>query len=123
TQAVERTFGPLIPGQPGERKPAETAAATKDSVWHNEPERWSQCTDLAHGLKVAADRFGQLAVFDGYGTLVCMFIAFRNRLAGWLPDGTYFGTPMMTRSAESHDAAAKFGQALLRATSAQGNRR
>ena len=41
-------------------------------------------------LLAASDRYGQLAIFDRQQNLLCMFFAFRTRLAGWMPDGTCF---------------------------------
>jgi hypothetical protein len=42
-------------------------------------------------LHVAVDAFGQVALFERTGALVCMFFVFRDQFAAWLPDGTRFG--------------------------------
>jgi hypothetical protein len=65
-------------------------------------------------LLAASDRYGQLAVFDRRQNLICMFFAFRTRLAGWMPDGTCF-TQVSTADGAS---LTHFGRALL-ATSRQ----
>jgi hypothetical protein len=63
-----------------------------------------------------ADRFGQVVILDSRLELVCMFFAFRDRLAGWLPDGTCFGPGALTGQPPAPDALAKFGEALRRAS-------
>jgi hypothetical protein len=81
--------------------------------FHYDAQRW---TSWAHkNLLVASDRFGQVAVFDSHGKLVCMFIAFRQRLAGWMPDGTCFGPTLMTGKPNHAEARKKFGRALWQA--------
>jgi hypothetical protein len=42
-------------------------------------------------LNVAVDCFGQVAIFERTGELVCMFFVFRDQFAAWLPDGTRCG--------------------------------
>jgi hypothetical protein len=42
-------------------------------------------------LNVAVDSFGQVAVLEYTGELVCMFFVFRDQFAAWLPDGTRCG--------------------------------
>src|SRR5262249_12338827 len=44
-------------------------------------------------VSVALDCFGQVAVSDRGGRLVCMFFAFHGQLAAWMPDGTRLGPP------------------------------
>jgi hypothetical protein len=67
-------------------------------------------------LWAASDRFGQVALFDGAGALVCMFFAFRNDVAGWMPDGTRFGPASLTGHAASPDALQKFARAIRAAS-------
>lgn len=69
-------------------------------------------------LDVALDRYGRVAVLDEARRLVCMFIAQRGHIAGWLPDGTRFGTSLLGGKA-AHDAGAKFGRALVKASGLQ----
>jgi hypothetical protein len=71
------------------------------------------------GLIAVADRFGQVVVLDRGLEIVAMFFAFRNRLAGWLPDGTCFGPSTITGRPETPGALEKFGQALRRAEQAE----
>jgi hypothetical protein len=75
-----------------------------------DPERFLFGT--AGALTVIADRFGQVVVLDRRREVVGLFIAYRNRLAGWLPDGTCFGPRPITGRPESPDAFVKFGRAL-----------
>jgi hypothetical protein len=62
------------------------------------------------------DRFGQLAIFDAQHQLVCMFFVFRDRLSGWLPDGTCFGPASPTGRPATADDLNKFGRALAQAS-------
>lgn len=75
-----------------------------------DPQRW--ILGASGTLLAASDRYGQVAVFDRSHNLVCMFFAFRTRLAGWMPDGTQF------TQATTADAATleRFGRALLAAS-------
>jgi hypothetical protein len=63
-----------------------------------------------------ADKYGQVAILDGDQRLVCMFFAFRERIAAWMPDGTCYGPPALTGAPPSPDALAKIGQALRQAS-------
>ena len=83
----------------------------------NDSKRWiKNWTGRADSpLLVAADCYGQVAVIDRLERLVCMFIAFRGRIAGWMPDGTCFGPTIMTGKPVDADAMRKFGMALLAA--------
>jgi hypothetical protein len=74
-----------------------------------------------HVLAVA-DCFGQVAIFDFDEQLICMFFAFRDRIAAWMPDGTRYGPPSLTGGPETPDALAKIGQAL-REASERGRKR
>jgi hypothetical protein len=69
----------------------------------------------ATDVVAVADCFGQVAMFDHAGKLMCMFFAFRNRFAAWLPDGTRYGPPSVSNGPATPDALAKIGQALRRA--------
>jgi hypothetical protein len=66
-------------------------------------------------LSFVLDRFGQVAVLDQGRKLVAMFIAFRDRAAAWLPDGTRQGSPALSLGPATPDAARKIGEALLNA--------
>jgi len=52
-------------------------------------QRWTGAAQRR--LIAAVDCYGQVALFDSNAKLLCMFFAFRNHLAGWMPDGTRFG--------------------------------
>jgi hypothetical protein len=67
-----------------------------------------------NGLHFALDRQGQVAVF-GEGRLLCMFMASRERLAAWMPDGTWCGSPRLRAGAETPGAMAKLAKRLQEA--------
>ncbi len=58
------------------------------------------------------DQYGQVAVFDHDGRLQCMFMAFRDRLAAWLPDGGRCGSPALGLGPETPGARAALARAL-----------
>src|SRR5260370_39887557 len=64
------------------------------------------------GLTFALDHFGQLAVFGAGGMLVCMFLAFRDRLAAWLPDGSRCGSEALGLGPETPGARVTLAQVL-----------
>jgi hypothetical protein len=84
---------------------------------HGDLQRWTQVwTEKTEPpLLAARDAYGQIVLLDRDERLVCMFIAFRNRLAGWMPDGTCFGPTFVTGKPAAADAMEKFGRALLEA--------
>jgi hypothetical protein len=63
-------------------------------------------------VALAVDVFGQVAVFDLSGELICMFFASRERLAVWMPDGTCYGPPALTGRPVTPGALDKIGAAL-----------
>jgi hypothetical protein len=94
-------------------QPHEGTRAKRDALpafLQYDPQRW--LLGARRRLLAASDRYGQVATFDEAGNLVCMFFAFRNRVAGWMPDGTRFGPPAYTGQAQSADALRKFAAAL-----------
>jgi hypothetical protein len=62
------------------------------------------------------DRFGQVAIFDKAGKLVCMFFAFAAQVAVWMPDGTCYGPAPFTGSPPTPGALEKIGRALRQAS-------
>jgi hypothetical protein len=68
------------------------------------------------GMTVVLDRFGHLVVLDNHQELVCMFFVFRERLSGWLPDGTDFGPASPSGRPPAPEVLLKFGTALGRVT-------
>lgn len=66
-------------------------------------------------LVAATDAFGQVAVFEYSGALVCMFFSFRHYFAAWAPDGTYFGSEHLTGTNPNPKAAEKIGSLLKQA--------
>ncbi len=63
-------------------------------------------------LRVVADVFGQVALFDRQGQLICMFFAFRDQFAAWMPDGTRYGPAWRTGGPATPGALERIGQAL-----------
>lgn len=63
-------------------------------------------------LGIALDRFGQVVVFRGDFETVCMFMAFRDRLAAWLPDGSRCGSAALGLGPETPGARARLGKLL-----------
>lgn len=70
-------------------------------------------------LTAAVDRFGQVALLDRSGELVCMFLVFRDQIAAWSPDGTRLGPVSMTGGPPTPAGEERIGAALL-ATSDAG---
>jgi hypothetical protein len=66
-------------------------------------------------LIAVCDEFGQVALLDHGGELVCMFFAFRRELAVWMPDGTRLGSTRVG-GPPTPDAATRIGRALLEAS-------
>jgi hypothetical protein len=63
-------------------------------------------------LGFALDHFGELAVIDPVGKPLCMFMAFRNRLAAWLPDGSRCGSAALSLGPETPGARARLARVL-----------
>ena len=74
-----------------------------------------------HDLIAVVDRLGEVAVFEPTGELVCMFFAFRQQIAVWMPDGTCDGPMSLLGRAATPNAREKIG-AALRAASERGER-
>jgi hypothetical protein len=87
---------------------------TMPSFLAYDPQRW--LVGARRRLWAASDKYGQVALFDTAGKLVCMLFAFRNDVAGWLPDGTRFGPASLTGHAASAEALPKFARALRAAS-------
>jgi hypothetical protein len=66
-------------------------------------------------LIAAVDRFSQVALFEPDGTLVCMFFAFRQQIAAWMPDGTCCGPAALLGRPATPGAEETIGRALLAA--------
>jgi hypothetical protein len=71
-------------------------------------------------ITAVVDRFGQVALLDQGQKLVCMFFAFRDRFAAWMPDGTRFGPVSLTGRSPTNGAPEKIGRALLDAAEVGG---
>lgn len=66
-------------------------------------------------LTAVVDAFGQVAMFENNGTLVCMLFAVRRQAAAWMPDGTRLGLASLTGSPPTPDAAERIAVALQEA--------
>jgi hypothetical protein len=72
---------------------------------------WAEKTLIA-GL----DRFGQVALFDREGRLLCMFFVLNRQNAVWMPDGTCFGSGHLLGRSPTPGAAEIIGRTLFEAT-------
>jgi hypothetical protein len=67
-------------------------------------------------VAAVSDRYGQIAITNSTGNLVCMFFFFRRRAAIWMPDGTRWGPPKLTGGPPTPNALARIAQALRKAS-------
>src|SRR5262249_6226632 len=74
---MEREFGP----PPDQTVMAHGKADDVPDWLRHDPERFSR--GATSTVIAVVDRYGQLAILDAYGDLVCMFFVFRDRLSGW----------------------------------------
>jgi hypothetical protein len=75
----------------------------------------------AFGLKVLVDRMSQITVLDLVDdSIVCMFYAFRDQIAAWMPDGTRLGPIPIIGGRPTLDGRERLG-AALRAAAARGS--
>jgi hypothetical protein len=79
--------------------------------------RFLEC--VQRGLWFVLDRFGQVAILDQGEQVLAMFVAFRDRHAAWMPDGTRCGSLTLSLGHATPDAAEKIGRALLIAEKAE----
>ena len=93
-------------------------ARATDPYWKNvpgllpyDPQRFLT-GGFRDGKMFVLDRFGQVAVFDKNEVLLCMFMAFRDRLAAWLPDGSRCGSEALGLGPETPGAREKLAQVL-----------
>jgi hypothetical protein len=75
----------------------------------------------AGALIAVVSRFGEVALFERSGELVCMFFAFRQQIAVWMPDGTCYGPMALLGRPATPNALDKIG-AALKAASQRGER-
>jgi hypothetical protein len=98
-------------------------AGARSATADQRPAR-TQC-DMARFVSAAEmnvtavlDRFGQVAILDRRQELVCMFFAYRDQFAGWMPNGTRYGSAALASGAATPDAAEVIGKALREAEQA-----
>jgi hypothetical protein len=97
------------PGKAGEI--AEVARPDRLPPWLQHQAGRFRAAARCH-LLAAVDRFSQVALFEPDGTLVCMFFAFRQHVAAWMPDGTCFGAVALLGRPATPGAAETIGKAL-----------
>ena len=101
--------------------PKRKAELTKLSAYHysdvklQDPERYRMPQCRQEGLCFLPDRFGQIAVLNEEEQLIAMFVAFRDRAAAWLPDGTRWGSLTLSAGPASSDAPRKIAEVLMQA--------
>lgn len=96
-------------GLPTQREP--TFSKRLPTFLPNDPGRrfiWATWNNLV----AVVDRFGEVAVFEATGELVCLFFAFRRQVAVWMPDGTCHGPMSLLGRPATPDALGKIGAAL-----------
>jgi len=101
----------------GKSSDSSRVEATKEGMLafvYNDQERF--ILGAATTVLAVADRFGQVALFELDGQFICMFFAFRERIAVWMPDGTRHGPAALTGGPATHDALARIGKALCDAS-------
>lgn len=117
--ALERKVLPCSPSR-GVAVYFRDSESGEQPVWAHTSEVPKFLRDDAKRFIVAArgritavgDRYGHVAIFDGAENLICMFFAFRKRLAGWMPDGTYLGPADLTGCPVTADAPWRMARAL-----------
>lgn len=69
---------------------------------------------VAHGRLIAlVDGFGQTALFERDGRLVCMFFAYGGQVAAWAPPDVRYGPAALLGAPPTPAADEKIGRALL----------
>ena len=73
---------------------------------------------LGKELNVVAvvDVFGHVALYSRKPELQCVFFVFRDKLAAWMPDGTYFGPASVTGQPATPFALRRIGTRLWQET-------
>jgi hypothetical protein len=66
-------------------------------------------------LVAVVSAFGEVAVFEPTGELVCMFFTFRQQIAAWMPDGTCHGPRALVGRGSTPGALDRMGKALWQA--------
>ena len=80
--------------------------------WASYDPRRFKATCRGLGLVAVVDAFGHVALADPGGTLLCIVLASRGRLAAWMPDGTRFGPAELTGSPPTPGAGERIASAL-----------
>jgi len=97
----------------GPRKSAMEAAGKRNAGPYDSARIFALSTN---SLTAVCDSFGQVRIVDKrVGDLVCMFFVYRNEIAGWMPDGTRWGSRRLLGAAAHPDASTKFVHALAAA--------
>jgi hypothetical protein len=104
---VERTFGVLPP-----QLKASSTRTRHDSL--SDRQRFHLFAVMPP-LTAAVDRFGQVALLDRSGEVVCMFLVFRDQIAAWAPDGTRVGPVSMNGGPPTPGGEERIAAALLAA--------
>jgi hypothetical protein len=72
------------------------------------------------GVIAVVDIYGQVAILDRRGDLVCMFFVYRGQIGAWMPDGTCYGPRGLLGVPETPGALEKIGVALRTASERGG---
>ncbi|MGF1580418.1 MAG: hypothetical protein ACFCD0_13740 [Gemmataceae bacterium] len=82
--------------------------------------RWVDGTTAA-GVTFLVDLLGQVALIDDHNELICMFFAFRGKMAAWMPDGTQTGDTRLLTGGKTPDANRKIAKAILNAQTSEAH--
>jgi hypothetical protein len=85
---LEYVFHDVYDRPPYPKEGTKATPQDMPSACSYDTKRW--LLGARRAVMAASDRYGQVAIFDRHQKLICMFFAFRTRLAGWMPDGTRF---------------------------------
>jgi hypothetical protein len=85
-------------------------------AWASYDPRRFKATCRGLGLVAVVDELGHVALADSGGTLLCIVLASRGRLAVWMPDGTRFGPAELTGAPPTPGADLRIASALREAT-------
>jgi hypothetical protein len=104
---VERAFGALPPRVTARGVPTRHGALADRRRFY--------ALAATPGLTAAVDRFGEVAILDRTGGLVCTFLVFRDQIAVAMPDDTRVGPVPMLGGPPTPGGEERIGAALLAA--------
>lgn len=105
-----------VPGRADPDAPGLGLEAVRAASILDETGRFvASCT--RSGLTAKVDFIGQVCLFDGSSSLICMFYVFGDKIAAWMPDGTCLGPEPLIGGSASPGAEERIAHALRSAQS------